>query len=104
LTAGHSGNSPAALQRAARTLFDEIRAWWDKIRNFLTDLIKRLKKYADNIIDSLTNFVTKVVGYGIQGVVKAIRAIRGAWEFVLGGRLGSHWLPFARTQTNSPPS
>ena len=73
---------PDFLQSSARVLFQEIRDLWVKVRDFLTDLLKRLKEYTDEILDSLVTFVQNIVDYGIDTVIATVKKIRESWDFI----------------------
>ncbi|MEW5930116.1 MAG: DUF4157 domain-containing protein, partial [Gemmatimonadota bacterium] len=73
---------PGFMQRAARRMFEELRALWNTVRDFLTDLLQRLNSFVQGILDSIEDFAARVVAFGIDGVVATVRAIGEAWEFV----------------------
>lgn len=76
------GQLPDFLQKEARGLVKKLRGLWNEIRNFITDLLKRLRKFVNDILDSVEGFWKKVISHGIQAVIDAVRAISEAWKFV----------------------
>jgi hypothetical protein len=73
---------PDFLQRKAKSLFSGIRSVWMRIRDFITNTLKKLRAFTDRILKTIENFVNKVVSYAIRKVVKTVRDIKNAWKFV----------------------
>lgn len=73
---------PGFMQRAARSLYEELRGLWVTVRDYLSDLLRRLKTFVQGILDSIEQFAEKVANYGIQKVIDTVRAIGEAWDFV----------------------
>lgn len=89
---------PDFLQSSARALFAEIRDLWVKVRDFLTDLLKRLKEYTEEIVKSLETFVQNIVDYAIETVISTVKRIRGAWDFI--ANVASDPIGFIRPHTD----
>ena len=89
---------PDFLQSSARVLFQEIRDLWVKVRDFLTDLLKRLKEYTDEILESLVTFVQNIVDYGIEAVIATVKKIRDSWDFI--SEVASDPVGFIRPHTD----
>jgi hypothetical protein len=73
---------PEFLQRGARALFGELQALWEKVSNFIYDTLKRLKSFTESVLQSVEDFVKKIVDSGIDKVIATIRAIKDAWIFI----------------------
>ena len=89
---------PDFLQSSARALFAEIRDLWVKVRDFLTDLLKRLKEYTEEIVKSLETFVQNILDYAIETVISTVKRIRGAWDFI--ANVASDPIGFIRPHTD----
>lgn len=73
---------PLFLQAKARAIFEEFRALWARVRDFITDLLTRLRAHARQILESIEAFVTRIVDYSIDIVIDTVKQLAEMWEFV----------------------
>jgi hypothetical protein len=76
------GMLPKSVQSVARGLYRRVRVLWEEIRDFITGLLRRLREYADHVLGAIEEFANKVISFGIDAVISAVRSIAEAWEFV----------------------
>ncbi len=73
---------PSIVQRNARKLILGVSNLWSKIKKFISDLMERLNKFVKGILDSIDSFLTNIVSKGIKRIIKTVRDIQEAWQFV----------------------
>ena len=76
------GMLPKSVQSGARWLYNKVRALWEEIRDFITDLLRRLREYADRILGAIERFVKGITEFAIDTVISTVKAIADAWEFI----------------------
>ena len=76
------GMLPKSVQSGAWWLYNKVRVLWEEIRDFITDLLRRLREYADRILGGIERFVKDVTEFAIDTVISTVKAIADAWEFI----------------------
>ncbi|MFZ2899302.1 MAG: DUF4157 domain-containing protein [Saprospiraceae bacterium] len=76
------GLLPGFLKDQARSLFNSVKALWDRVRNFFTDLLVRLRAFTNRILGSIENFANRVINFGINTIISTVRKIKSAWDIV----------------------
>lgn len=63
---------PDALQNIAKGLIDTLRSAWKWVSDKVTNLINEVRAWIDGALDLVFGFVRKVLGFGINVVIKGI--------------------------------
>jgi len=63
---------PDAVQRIAKALVDQLQSLWESISSGWTKIFKVIKKWVDDAIDTVLQFVLKVASFGMHVIVQGI--------------------------------
>jgi hypothetical protein len=70
--AGLFDRLPGALQGIAATVINPLKRLWEKINEGFTSLFKKIKAWIEGALDTIFDFVRRVVSFGINVVIDGI--------------------------------
>src|SRR5690606_25361010 len=74
---------PDFIKAEVRSLFNGLKSLRIQVSTFWTDLWQRLMTSVQDILAGIRSFVDNVIAFGIEGVIKMVRDLKEAYDYVM---------------------